>query len=338
MTTAGLSLAQSPFLADLGPGERSLWRFVATVAAGIVAYLVVTVVVLLAMILLYVLVAGWPAPTSLEGLRALVSRFVALGSSDGRNFADSMEIIGLGLTSNIIPMFAVIGLAALIHERPIRGLATTAPRFRWRMMAAGVGLWAVLIGPFLLVGQLLDPKAGPAPMLTVSTNPALCLVYVLVCIAGFTPAAIGEEILFRGWLLRQTGNVTRNILVLTVANGVIFSAAHLDFAPDAFLERAIMGAGFVYMTLRVGGVELSSGVHTANNLALVLFISPLTLKLTQNTGVSAASIATYVGLFVAYVAMAELMVRWAPLRHWTGADQTPPPPPPPTIAVAAHFS
>jgi hypothetical protein len=83
-------------------------------------------------------------------------------------------------------------------------------------------------------------------------------------------------------------------------------------------------------------VELSSGAHTANNLALVLFISPLTLKLTQTTGVSATSIAAYVGLFVAYVAMAELMVRWAPLRRWAGADQTLPPPP--AIAAAAHFS
>ncbi|HEY1753104.1 MAG TPA: CPBP family intramembrane glutamic endopeptidase [Caulobacteraceae bacterium] len=336
MTTAGLRLADSPFLADLGPGERSLWRFVATVAAGVAAYLLVTVVVFLAVVLLYVAVAGWPAPTSLEGLKALLRRFVELGASDGRSFPDAMEIIGLGLTTNIAPMFAVIGLAALIHERPIRGLATTAPRFRWRMMAAGVALWVVVVGPFLLVGQLMDPKAGPAPMLAVSTNPALCLIYALVCIAGFTPAAIGEEILFRGWLLRQTGNLTRNILVLTVANGVIFSTAHLDFAPDAFLERAIMGAGFVYMTLRVGGVELSSGAHTANNLALVLFISPLTLKLTQTTGVSATSIAAYVGLFVAYVAMAELMVRWAPLRRWAGADQTLPPPP--AIAAAAHFS
>jgi hypothetical protein len=204
------------------------------------------------------------------------------------------------------------------------------------MMAAGVALWAVLIGPFLAIGQLMDPKAGPAPVLSVSPNPALCLVYLIVCVVGFTPAAIGEEILFRGWLLRQTGNVTRNVLVLTVANGVIFSAAHLDFTPDAFLERAIMGAGFVYMTLRVGGVELSSGVHAANNLALVLFISPLTLKLSQNAGVSVSSIAAWIGLFVAYMAMAELMVRWAPLRRWTGVDQTPQPPP--SIAAAAHFS
>ena len=33
-----------------------------------------------------------------------------------------------------------------------------------------------------------------------------------------------------------------------------------------------MGAGFAYMTLRLGGIEFSTGVHAANNLLIVLFI------------------------------------------------------------------
>jgi hypothetical protein len=80
-----------------------------------------------------------------------------------------------------------------------------------------------------------------------------------------------------------------------------------------------MGAGFVYMTLRLGGVEFSTGAHAANNILIVLFIQPLSLKPTPSTGVSADSLFQDVFLLASYVIMAEVAARWAPLRRWTGA-------------------
>jgi hypothetical protein len=334
MSMQALQLSDSALFADLGPGERSLWRFAVAVVAGFVVFSIVTVVTLIAVVALYIAAVGWPAPTSVEGVNGLLRRFVQLGASDGRSFADALQILGLGLSTNVAPMFAFIGLAALAHARSIRNLATTAPRFRWRMLLAGLVLSALILGPFFLINQMLDPKAGPPPILTVSDQGSLRAIYAAVCMIGFVPAALGEEILFRGWLLRQTSNLTRNAAVLMILNGVIFAAAHADFAPDAFLERAIMGAGLTYMTLRLGGVELSAGVHAANNLTVVIFIAPLTLKLTPNTGLDVGTVATYVGLFLAYVAMAEITARWTPLRRWTGADQTLGPPP--ATAAAAH--
>ena len=183
-------------------------------------------------------------------------------------------------------------------------------------------LFRGLIGPFIIVAQLLDPKAGPAPLLSVSDNFGLRAVYLIVCVVGFLPAALGEEVLFRGWLLRQTSNLTKSFPALMAINGILFSAAHLDFAPDAFLERAIMGAGLVYMTLRMSGVELSTGVHFANNLMLVLFVQPLVLKQTASTGLDLGSAASFIGLFVSYVIVAEVTARWPTLRRWSGADQT----------------
>jgi hypothetical protein len=191
-----------------------------------------------------------------------------------------------------------------------------------------------MIGPFLAIGQLMDPKAPPPPVLAVSPDLGQRAIYALVCVALFTPAAMGEEILFRGWLLRQTGAVIRAPLLLMAINGVAFSAAHGDFALDAFLERALMGAGFTYMTLRLGGVELSCGAHAANNLMIVLFLQPLTLKPSPNAPLDAGTAISYLGLFAAYIVMAEVMVRWTPLRQWAGTEA----PRPPSSAEAEHFS
>jgi hypothetical protein len=145
---------------------------------------------------------------------------------------------------------------------------------------------------------------------------------------------MGEEILFRGWLLRQSSNITRQPLVLMAINGVVFSAAHFDFAPDAFLERALMGASFTYATLRLGGVEMSCGMHTANNLMLVLFLQPLTLQLTPNTPIDAGSVLADAGLVAAYIGMTELMARWTPLRQWAQGGALPPR----ATVEAEHFS
>jgi membrane protease YdiL (CAAX protease family) len=326
-------LSASPFLADLGAGERSVWRFLLALFGGMLAFVLVSIVAVLLTFAVFVLGCGWPAPTSLDGARALAQRFTDLAGSDGRSFSDALQIIGFALPSNVLPIFAFIGVAAVAHGRSLRQLATSAPRFRWRMLLAGLVLSVLVIGPFLALAQLMDPKAQPPPVLTVAKDGVQRAIYVALCIVGFTPAAIGEEILFRGWLLRQSSSVTRNPVVLLIFNGVIFAAAHFDFAPDAFLERAIMGAGLGYMTLRLGGVEMSSGVHAANNLMIVLFLEPLTLKLTPNTGLDPGTMVAYVGLFVAYVGMAELMARWTPLRQWTQAQA-----PPPSIVEAEHFS
>jgi membrane protease YdiL (CAAX protease family) len=283
---------------------------------------------------LHVVLLGWPAPVSLEGLRAFGERFVALVGSDGRNLSDELQIIGLIPSNNVLPMFAFAAVAALAHRSRFGNLVTAARRFRWRMMLAGFVLFTIVVGPFVAIAQLTDPKALPAPVISVSPDGLQRLAYVLVCFVVFVPAALGEEILFRGWLLRQTGAVIRQPLVLMAINGVLFSAAHMQFEPDAFLERWLMGAGFAYMTLRLGGVEMSAGAHAANNLMILLFIEPLTLKAPPNAPMDAGATVAYLGLFVAFIGMAELAARWPPLRSWTGATVRPAP----ATSEAEHFS
>jgi len=313
-------LSAAAFIADLGPRERSLPRFIGALTVGVVVYLVANLLVTAAVLAIYVGVLHWPAPTSLANLTALLEKMMSL---DGKTFESALEILGIGLPTNVLPIFAFIGVAALFCGQPIKALATAAKHFRWRLGLCGFLFSMLLIGPFVIVAQLLDPKAEPAPILAVSDNLGLRAVYLIVCVVGFLPAALGEEILFRGWLLRQTSNLTKSFPTLMAINGILFSAAHLDFAPDAFLERAIMGAGLVYMTLRMNGVELSTGVHFANNLMLVLFVQPLILKQTASTGLDLGSALSFVGLFVSYIIVAEVTARWPTLRRWSGVDQGP---------------
>jgi len=282
-----------------------------------------------------VALAGWPLPTSPGNAQALIRRFLALAASDGHSFGDALQLIALAIPSNVLPIWAIIGVAAVVHRRRLQAFITAAPKFRWRMLAAGVLLPTLIIGPFIGIGQWLDPAHGTPPIISVSDTAGHGVIYVIVCVLAFLPAAFGEEVLFRGWLLRQLSVLTRNPAVIIGLDGVIFALAHFQFGPDALLERTILGAAFAYMTLRLGGVEFSTGAHLANNLMIVLFLEPLTLKQPAEAGVTTSALVQYAYLVVSYVAMTELMVRWAPLRRWSGAD---PPAAPAATAVAAHFS
>lgn len=312
---------QSAFIQNLAPHERNFWRFALTVGVGGIVFVLVTVLTVVVVGLLYVPIFHWPSPLVPGGLLALAQRFGQLQTSDGRSLLAAMEIIGLAIASNVIPFFAFIGVAVAIGSGSLRRLCTAAAHFRWRLLVGGFGLAFIIVGPFMLFDQWLDPKAGLPPILTVSPALGVRLFYAAVCVVAFLPAAMGEEIVFRGWLLRQMSNVTRRWAPLMLLNGAIFAAAHLQFAPEAFLERWIMGAGFTYMALRLGGVEFSSGVHFANNFVIVVFIEPLTLKSPPNTGLDPGALASSLGLLAGYILLAEIVCRCAPLREWTGAGE-----------------
>jgi uncharacterized protein len=227
-------------------------------------------------------------------------------------------------TATNCPMAATfLGIAALISGRKIMSYITLAPKYRWRLTLLGIALSCLVIGPLVAVGQLTDPHAQPPPILSLATTTPERILYALTSLL-LIPAAAAEEVVFRGWLLRQSAAVSKNPIFLMAVNGILFSAVHGEFAPDPFLTRALMGAGFVYMTLRLKGVEFSIGAHAANNLLIVLYIQPLTLTPTASTGITAPSLFQDVFLFVSYVVMAEIVARWSPLRRWSGADQVAP--------------
>ncbi len=318
MSAVAARLSDSAFIADLTPRERSFWRFLATVVAGLVAGFIIG----LAVGAVALFLVGAAAGAFNGGLGALPHRIGEVVSANGASMTSAVALLVLATATNCPMAATFLGIAALISGRRLMSYITLAPSYRWRLTLLGIGLSFLVIGPVVAVGQLTDPHAQPAPILSLATTTPERLIYLAACLL-LIPAAAAEEVVFRGWLLRQSAALTRNPIFLMAANGILFSAVHGEFAPDPFLTRALMGAGFVYMTLRLKGVEFSIGAHAANNILIVLFIQPLTLTPTPSTGFSGASLFQDLFLFASYVAMTELVARWTPLRRWSGADLAP---------------
>jgi uncharacterized protein len=92
------------------------------------------------------------------------------------------------------------------------------------------------------------------------------LIVNLVMIAGL--AAIGEELIFRGILVRIFRDWTNNIHLAVIIPAVLFSALHLQFY--GFFGRLLLGIILGYIFVWSGSLWVPVFVHFLNNAMAVL--------------------------------------------------------------------
>lgn len=107
------------------------------------------------------------------------------------------------------------------------------------------------------------------------------MIPVLLCIFIQTS---GEDVLFKGYYLRQLGAVTRIFWVAPVLVAAIFVAAHIG-NPDVVDKLWILVPVFfinelfiIYLTIRTGGMEIPLVLHWFNNTMIMLFLAERTTQ------------------------------------------------------------
>jgi hypothetical protein len=212
---------------------------------------------------------------------------------------------------------AFVGVAALLHRRRLASYFTTAPRFRWRLLLLGLGLFAVTIGPLLLASAALDPKAPGAPILAVSPDLAGRSIY-----AAMIVSLLSDRRRRRGAGLPGLAAQDPRRLVPRSARGAGPERPAVFGGPFRSQSRRLPGAaghgrGPGLDDLRLGGIEFAIGAHAANNIMILLFIQPMALKPEPPHGFPPETLVIAPLMLAGYVALAEIAARWAPLRRWT---------------------
>ena len=306
-------LAESVFLSGVGERERDPARIVVTVIGGLALGAVAAACGMILVMVACALFMGEGA----RGLEGLAAAGAAL--SDVKLNSPILSVMRLVTATAVDGVFLVVfvAFAAAIARQPLHIYVTAAAQIRWRLLAMGLLMSAAAMAPVVVADRLLTGDATALPVISVSTGGAERLAYVASSLL-LIPAAAAEELFFRGWLLRQASAFLRRPAVLIAATALTFSALHFDFNPDAFLTRALMGAGFAYMTLRLGGVEFSTGAHAVNNMMIVLFVQPLAVGAVGGGDMSALSLAEDAALVGGYVLITELVARLPILRRLAG--------------------
>jgi membrane protease YdiL (CAAX protease family) len=308
-TTVLAELQRSPFLDDLTPADRRVDRILLTLPIGVIAAVLAALIGGVVVFVAFAIAGG--GTDAAERLMAMVGQAAVPVGLTATAF-----VLCLLAFANGGMAVAFTGIAALLHHRKLLSYFTAAPRFRWRLLLLGLGLFALVLGPLLLASAALDPKAAGAPILAVSPDLGGRLAYAVVVVALLLVAAAAEELVFRGWLLKVTGAFVRDPRIVLVLSGALFSAIHMDPNLDAFLVRLAMGVGLAWMTLRLGGTEFAIGAHAANNILILLFIQPMSLKPDPPHAFPPETLVIAPLMLAGYVALAEIVARWAPLRRW----------------------
>lgn len=97
------------------------------------------------------------------------------------------------------------------------------------------------------------------------------LLYTIFVIAVIP--AIGEELLFRGYLQQKVGSWLSNQHIAILITGLLFSMIHLDF--QAIIPRFVLGVLLGYLYYWGGSLWLPILAHFVNNGQAVIFSFPL---------------------------------------------------------------
>lgn len=309
------ALMRSPLLADIGPQDRKPWRILLAIVCGLVGGLVA--VGLLGALAAFVgAIVVVSKGIDADQLSAIVAN---IQSPSGNTLQIAIGMILVLAVVNGVWFATTVAIASRVNKTPFKANVTAAPRFRFRLLTAGLVLYGAALGLVLLVQTATGQITAEMPVTHLTSSWREVVLYVVIALVGLTVAAGVEELVFRGWLLRLTATFTRNPWIVLLLNGVLFSLIHLDADLNSIVARAVMGVVFCYMALRFGGIEFAIGAHTANNLLIVLFVQPITLNMPAPEPFQAHYLIESVVLLVMGIALTEAVFRIPALRRWTGA-------------------
>jgi membrane protease YdiL (CAAX protease family) len=158
---------------------------------------------------------------------------------------------------------------------PLRSLGLRG-KSAWRLIATGVGGYAVFLGGLVLAAMALRGLLGDAIRLgqtgdslmeSVDSKGELVIYFVLACVL----APIFEEIVFRGYVyagLRRLANPRQAMLM----GGLIFAAVHMN--SEALVIIALIGVMLCYLYEHTRSLLPGMIAHGLHN-ALVLWVVTL---------------------------------------------------------------
>lgn len=238
-----------PYLQTLTGVKGAWWRVVVASIACIVGLIVTSIV---AMLLFYL-------------PRLVFEPGYELSLDDG---IDAGEILGLNLGLAAMILVAAGLVRGLYGVKP-RWLSSHRPGLRWWWLG-------ICLLPTAAVWAIQWGLGGIGAYLEREEPIGLGLLGFMVAVFLTTPLqAAGEEYVFRGLLLQGLGATRMPAWLACGLSAVLFAAAHQQFDPPLFLDRALLGVALAYLTIKTGGLEAAIAIHSVFNVSTFIVVGLL---------------------------------------------------------------
>ena len=184
---------------------------------------------------------------------------IATGGYEVLNTEAGQIFTDLGV---IVAIPALYLATKIVKDRPFSSYASSRGGWNFKLY------FKALLIPFILfiIIEAIDVVFRGSNGTNHFTIPffILCLILVpLQCIA--------EEYIFRGLFMQTFGSWFKIPILAIILQAVIFAAVH-GYNSLGIIAVFISGIVFGFFTWKTNGIEVSSAIHTANNLSICLFV------------------------------------------------------------------
>jgi membrane protease YdiL (CAAX protease family) len=248
------------FIQQAYKGKTDGWRFIAGILLTIIGWQVIGVIPIMISAVII-------APNE-AAYQTTLSNIV-----QGKNI-DANFYLFLMLASFAFGLLFLLKGVKWLHKRSIRSLVTSRKKFDWKRAFFSFGLWFFIVISLLTIDYMLNPDNY---VWNFKMEPFLILVLISFLLLPIQTSF--EEIFFRGYLLQNIGIFFRNRWLPLVFTSVVFGLLHALNPETEKLGYIIMiyyiGTGLLFgiTTLMDEGLELSLGMHAANNIATAIFVT-----------------------------------------------------------------
>ncbi len=180
----------------------------------------------------------------------------------------------------LLTMIFGLGLMALLwgikkfHKRKVITVITSRKKIDWNRILFAFGIGFILVTLKILISVLLYKDD-----FTWNFQPIPFLILIFISFLFLPLQTSSEEILFRGYLMQGLGTWFKRPWIAWVLTSSVFGLLHFANPEVEKLGMGMMpfyiapGLLWGLITLLDEGTELSLGLHAANNIGAVIFIS-----------------------------------------------------------------
>ena len=171
-------------------------------------------------------------------------------------------------------LFGLIIAIKKIHNLPFLKVLTARKQFDWRRTIIAFIAWFAISYTMIMIDYFIFPEHY---ILNFKLIPFTILVLVSVLFLPFQTSF--EEVYLRGYLMQGFGVITKYRVVALIITSTAFGLLHGANPEVAKLGNLLLiyyvitGFFFGIITLMDDGLELTLGLHAANNIFTALFVT-----------------------------------------------------------------
>lgn len=193
--------------------------------------------------------------------------------SFGSNFVTSIggggyEVLNTEWGQIITDLGVIVLLPALyiaskiVKDRPFSSYMSSRGGWNFKLY------FKALVIPFIVIAGFMGLSVISSGAEGVSHFSLLFLIITLIMVPI---QCITEEFVFRGFLMQTFGSWFKIPVLAITIQAIIFAAVH-GYNSLGIFEVFVSGLIMGVLTWKTNGIEVSSALHTANNLTIALFV------------------------------------------------------------------